>query len=144
MVVNYVERTAEIEKVKIQAEIYLDYLNLNISTAQFQEYFAIVDQLFLSDIPQIVEYYQADVERSEQLPVGPAGGKAILTTIDSVKSRRLESIGILYSAPIVKNGLYNGQKQALTMAGKYLAAILDKLNYPSLQQQINEAHRYNS
>lgn len=140
-VVTYLEHTADIEKVVIQAKLYLDYINLNISMLQFQEYLAIIDRLFLSDIPQIIEYYEAENELAELLPPETAG-RAVMTTIDSVKSQRLEAIGILLSeTSINKNGILHLQKRTLTQEGKYLGSIFVKLQYHSLQWLINESHK---
>ena len=80
-VIVYMDRQTSAQKTRIQAKIYLDYICGKIQYRRYIEYMDILDQLFLCDISQIIEYYDFECE-SESDKLEPDRAPASGTTED--------------------------------------------------------------
>lgn len=131
-VLIYLERAATVEKAKIQSQVYIDRINQTISHDEFEEYFAIIDLLFLSDIPQIISYYNAENYQAPALSLDdPISIHSSVT--DRVKRSRLEAIGLVINKPGIVNGIYKPEDYTLSKAGRYFAQIFVRLGYQPLR-----------
>lgn len=126
----YLNRAARIEKVKIIGELYRDLINDEITTEAYGEYLDIVDQLFIQDIPHLLEIYDAQ-KATETLD----NGKDFLNSEDgkkfafeSIRCSRLKSIGLLKQYHPMSYGFTLDDHFTLSKYGIYFCEIIHRID----------------
>lgn len=123
--VIFLSRHARIEKVKIQAKLYLDYINGIISEERYYECLEVLDIIIVGDVPLLLEIY-----REQSSLVDLSGNlqeklKEIKTHFDHVKCSRLNAVGLICP---VSRGLIFGASISndylITDLGKYFCEIV--------------------
>ncbi|MBR3954793.1 MAG: hypothetical protein IKJ63_04910 [Clostridia bacterium] len=126
----YLNRAARIEKVKIIGELYRDLINDEIKTEEYGEYLDIVDQLFIQDIPHLLEIYDAQKATATLLD-----GKDFLDcdtgknfSFQSIRCRRLQSIGLLIQHHPMSFGFSSDDHFTLSEYGIYFCEIIHRID----------------
>ena len=91
----YISRNTDIQKAKIQAALYLDYIGHKITQERFYECLDIVDQLLVGDIQHMLGLYTYQKERSITADNLSNNKLKIDFAFDLVKCNRLSSLGLL-------------------------------------------------
>lgn len=129
--VIYLSKNTAIQKAVIQAELYIDYINGNIDEDKFMECLDITHHLFLSDIPHLIEIY--DAEKSANLTDDYSDfHRKICTKFDIVKCRRLMSNGLLIQLHPMSFAFSQDNHFIVSNSGKYYCEILSRLSFNSL------------
>lgn len=126
-------RHARFEKVKIQAELYLDYINGVINTDKYHECLDVLDSLIVDDIPLLLDIYgeQADFLKSsgdfrEKL-------KNTKTTFDASKCGRLYASGLISPVSMgLSFGIDLSNDYLITDLGLYFCKIFMRLKISCL------------
>lgn len=126
--VIFLSRHARIEKVKMQAKLYLDYINGIISEERYYECLEVLDIIIIGDISLLLEIY------SEQSQLGDLSGslneklKEVKTRFDYIKCSRLNAVGLICP---VSRGLMFGASISndyiITDLGKYFCQIISQI-----------------
>lgn len=145
----YLERHTSEQKARMQGLIYIDYLSQRFPWKKCVEYFDILDQLFLCDISQIVEYKRFEMESaSTSSPEAKAPAPEAETVIaikaeayymifDMTKCWRLLSTGLLLEKTRVQRENRSFVEYELSPQGSYFAKLAMELNYPSVSEENN-------
>lgn len=121
----YLSRHVRIEKVKIQGELYLDYINGLICEDKYAECLDVLDSINIGDFSLLKEIYmeQADFEcHSRDLNEKI---KEVTTSFDSIKCGRLNAVGLV--SPISRGlsfGVILSNDYLITELGKYFCEII--------------------
>lgn len=139
----YLERHTHEEKTKLQALIYLDYLSGLFTEEKYIEYLDILDQLFICDIPQIVEYYEfkrkreaveeemrkkTKVEKSDSFSTGV---NVYGVVFESTRCTRLKAIGLLLETMYTHPGKIRSDYE-LSPQGEYFAGLAKTLGFHAI------------
>ena len=142
----YLERHTHEEKAKMQALIYLDYISGSLSLNRYTEYLDILDQLFLCDIPQIVEYLQMEWDQdhatvSKTTIDGPDGKPFVVSlscygmVTEGTKIARLLAVGLLTEKSRVQKKDKDYVEYELSAQGRYFANMAKSLKYDTLSEE---------
>lgn len=127
-IVVYISRHARIEKVKMQAEFYLDYINGTISEENYIECLDVLDSIFIGDASLLKTIYK------EQLDFDTHSGnfqeriENIKTSFDSTKCGRLNAVGLV--SPISRGLMFGARidnNYLITELGKYFCEVTMRL-----------------
>ncbi|MBO5462741.1 MAG: hypothetical protein J6A49_05445 [Clostridia bacterium] len=131
--VVFLHRTSRVEKAKIMAELYRDLINSEITTEGYREYLDMVDQIYIQDIPHLLEIYHKQSETNTLFD-----GKAFLETeqgkdfsFNEIRCSRLKSIGLLKQYHPMSYGFSLDSYFSLSEYGMYFCEIfrrIDNLN----------------
>ena len=121
----YLSRHARIEKVKIQAELYLDYINGLIRADKYTECLDVLDSTNIEDVSLLKGMYieQADFDvhsgnLQEEI-------KKTNTSFDPIKCGRLYAVGLV--SPISRGlsfGATISNNYLITELGKYFCEVI--------------------
>lgn len=92
----YLAKYTALEKAKLQAEFYLDFINNVITWEKFNECLDILLQLFLSDLPHLLEIHQNELRVGLTKADLSDFDKKVTTKFDETSCRRLMAVGLLY------------------------------------------------
>lgn len=119
----YLERYSDAKKAKIQAALYVELINGNLSFVKYQDFLTVLDQLILNDIGQLIEISYEENMRSVYPKLNTSPSMMARIEIHYVtRCNRLYSLGLLQHDE--KNNKY-----ALSPEGKYFSTLLSKLGY---------------
>jgi hypothetical protein len=96
LVTIHLDRLDETEKAMITAEMYIEYINKNITWFQFREYLAIIERVFYQDFEQLLKIYDAylqEIKVKEQIKNGDGG--ATTKFITELNCERLIAVGLI-------------------------------------------------
>lgn len=124
----YLSRHARIEKVKIQAILYLDYINGEISEEKYNECLDVLDMLIVGDIPLLMEIYEAqsniidlDTELQEKI-------KDVKTRFEHTKCGRLNAAGLVCPVSMgLSFGTFIDNNFVITDLGRYFCNVVKRL-----------------
>ncbi|MBQ3519459.1 MAG: hypothetical protein IJA31_09085 [Clostridia bacterium] len=144
--VIYLHRASRIEKAKIIAELYRNLINKDISTEEYGEYLDIVDQLFIQDIPHLLEIYDAQKATATLL-----NGKDFLDSdtgknfsFQSIRCSRLKSIGLLKQYHPMSFGFSSDDHFALSKHGIYFCEIIHRIDNLNVKYEFKKAKLLNT
>lgn len=94
----YISRNTDIQKAKIQAALYLDYVGHKITQERFYECLDIVDQLLIGDIQHLKALNE--YQRKNRITIDNLNDSKVKIdfAFDLVKCNRLSSLGLLLRA----------------------------------------------
>lgn len=124
----YLSRHARFEKVKIQAELYLDYINGVINTDKYHECLDVLDSLMLSDVPLLLDIYEEQADFSKSSEDFQEKLKNTKTTFDASKCGRLYASGLI--TPVSRGfsfGANMSNNYLITDLGVYFCEIVIRL-----------------
>ena len=125
----YLSRHARIEKVKLQAKLYLDYINSIISEEKYYECLDVLDILLIGDIPVLKDIYTEQSSLSNLSDNLQQKIKDIKTDFDYITCGRLNAAGLVCP---VSHGMSFGallsHNYLITDLGKYFSKMILDLN----------------
>lgn len=126
----FLHRASRVEKVKIMAELYRDLINSEITTEGYGEYLDMVDQIYIQDIPHLLEIYYKQIETNTLFD-----GKAFLETeqgkdfsFNEIRCSRLKSIGLLKQYHPMSYGFSLDSHFSLSEYGIYFCEIIKRID----------------
>ncbi len=126
----FLHRASRVEKVKIMAELYRDLINSEITTEKYGEYLDMVDQIYIQDIPHLLEIYQKQSETNTLFD-----GKAFLEKeqgksfiFNEIRCSRLKSIGLLKQYHPTRLGFPLNDLFSLNEYGIYFCEIIKRID----------------
>lgn len=124
--VVHMSKYTDIEKSKIQAELYMDLINGVITYNQFEECLDILVHLFMSDIPHLLEIRKAEIESDFTEVDWEKFDEKIKTKFNSSICRRLMSVGLLHQLHPMSFGFSLDDFFITSDSGKYLCEIIQR------------------
>lgn len=124
LIAIHLDRLDEMEKSLITAEMYIEYINKNITWLQFREYLAIIERVFYQDFDQLLKIYDAYLQEKkleEKIKNGDGGATAKFIT--ELNCDRLIAVGLI--SPVrqpVAGGMISNYN--LTEIGRVMAGAL--------------------
>lgn len=132
----YISRFIRFDKVKLFAELYIDFLNNQITVNEFGEFADIIERMLISDATLLLEIHEEQkliedihVNIKEKYP-------NVNTQFDAVGGERLVSLGLLCSLHGMSFGTYVNKSFVITPQGKYLSNLI--IRYTQIQNTKNE------
>ena len=122
--VVHMSKYTDIEKSKIQAELYMDLINGIITQGQFAEYIDILVQLFMSDVPHLLEIYRAEEKAGFTQADWEKFDDKIKTKFNISICRRLMAVGLLHQLHPMSFGFSLDDYFIMSDSGKYMCAII--------------------
>lgn len=123
--VVYLSRHTRLEKVKIQAELYLDYINGVVDADEYLERLDVLDSLMLSDVPLLLDIYEEQADFSKSSEDFQEKLKNTKTTFDASKCGRLYASGLI--TPVSRGfsfGANMSNNYLITDLGVYFCEIV--------------------
>lgn len=124
--VVHMSKYTVVEKAKLQAELYIDLINGVITQNRFSECLDILLHLFLSDIPHLLEIYQAEVDANLTEADWLNLNKKINTKFDATICRRLMAVGLLHQLHPMSFGFSMDNYFVTSDTGKYFCSIIQR------------------
>lgn len=121
----YLSRHTRVEKVKIQAELYLDYINAVLNTDKYHESLDVLDSLMLSDVPLLLDIYEEQADFSKSPADFQEKLKNTKTAFDASKCGRLYASGLI--TPVSRGfsfGANMSNNYLITDLGVYFGEIV--------------------
>lgn len=128
LITIHLDRLDELEKARITAAFYIEYISQRISWSQFRECLAIIERVFFRDFVQLLDIYDAllqDKEVKEYIKEGSGG--VIMKKTDELNCDRLIAVGLVQAK---RTPMYNGKIQIdyyLSELGLKFAEVLIKI-----------------
>lgn len=97
LITIHIDRLDELEKAQLTAAFYTRYINQNISWVQYREYLAIVERVFFQDFKQLLDIYDAVLQKvkvKEYIKEGLDGG-VVTKIISELNCDRLIAVGLV-------------------------------------------------
>lgn len=135
--VIYLSRYSTATKAKIQAELYIDLVNGVINQSMFEEYLDVLDRLFLSDVPHLLEICLIQTEAGVSLKDLSYFQTKPLYPFDSIRCRRLAAIGLLHQLHPMSFGLSLDNKYLITSSGKYICELINRSKNKNDKNYVN-------
>ncbi|WP_312813218.1 hypothetical protein [Sedimentibacter sp.] len=129
LITIHIDRLDELEKARLTAAFYIEYINLKITWLQYREYLAIIERVFFQDFIQLLDIYDAilqDKKVKDLIKKGADGG-VITKKISELNCDRLIAVGLVQAK---RSPIYNGNMLTdydLTRLGLKFAEVLNKL-----------------
>lgn len=129
LITIHIDRLDELEKARLTAAFYIEYINQNITWTQYREYLAIIERAFFQDFIQLLDIYDAVIQNEkvkEYIEQGFDGG-VVSKMISELNCDRLIAVGLVQAK---RTPVLNGNKLTdynLTGLGLKLAEVLFKL-----------------
>lgn len=124
--VIYLSRYSTVNKARIQAELYIDLVNGKIKQPLFAECLDILDRLFLSDIPHLIEICTVETEAGVSInDTSFFQGKCTLK-FDSIRCGRLASVGLLHQLHPMSFGFSIDNYYLISETGKYMCEVISR------------------
>lgn len=123
--VVYLSHHTRLEKVKIQAELYLDYINGVLDADKYLECLDVLDSLMLSDVPILLEICEEQADFSKSPTDFQEKLKNTKTTFDASKCGRLYASGLI--TPVSRGfsfGANMSNNYLITDLGIYFCEII--------------------
>lgn len=124
--VVYMAKYTSIEKAKLQAELYRDLINGIITQNQFNECLDVLLHLFMSDIPHLIEIYEAEVAAGLTEADIVDFNKKINTEFNSTICRRLMAVGLLHQLHPMSFGFSMDNFFVTSETGRYFCGIIQR------------------
>lgn len=124
--VVYMAKYTSTEKARLQAELYKDLINGVITQNQFNECLDVLLHLFLSDIPHLLEIYQAEIKAGLTEADLLDFNKKINTKFDAIICRRLMAVGLLHQLHPMSFGFSMDNYFVTSSTGKYFCDIIQR------------------
>lgn len=124
--VVYMAKYTSTEKAKLQAELYKDFINGVITQNQFNEGLDVLLHLFMSDIPHLLEIYQAEKEVGLTESDFDDFSEKIHTKFDATICRRLMASGLLHQLHPMSYGFSMDNYFVTSDTGKYFCEIIPR------------------
>ena len=127
----FLSRFEEAVKAKLEAEIYIDFINKVISEQVFKEYLTILDRLFINDIKHLKEIYQKEKELgiTEEKPY--TDDKEDIMVFNKTICERLVSMGLLIHIFSFQFGAHTKSSYLYTRQGEYICNISNSVKNKS-------------
>ena len=125
-IVVFIMRSPRMEKVKVQSELYIDYLNGLITNEAFLEYLEILDSMIVSDFNTLIDIYNSQVS----LPPNPLdpGNRDILKGVTlefDANCSRLAACGLVSMLSMGMNfAITIPNNYIITDIGRYFSQII--------------------
>lgn len=126
LVTIHMDRLDELEKARITATFYIEYINQSITWNQYREYLAIIERVFLQDFVQLLNIYEAVLQKvkvEKSIEEGADGG-VVTKMIKELNCDRLIAVGLVQAK---RTSMYNAGVQTdynLTELGLKFAEVL--------------------
>lgn len=125
-IVLYLSRCTDYKKAKLYAEIYLDFINKEISYETMSEYFEIVDRLML---PDIIKLDRLNIEPANKptIPNKEIPTEAVIEIHDIALGGRLASIGLVGFIVGFRFGANTVHTYKISEAGFYFLKLISRI-----------------
>lgn len=123
----FLSRYEDAVKAKLEAEIYIDFINRVISEQKFKEYLAILDRLFVNDVEYLEKIYikQKVLGLTEKNPAPDDKSNEI--EFDKAVCERLVSVGVLMHVYNMIYGPHTRVDYLYTKQGEYICNIFNRI-----------------
>ena len=125
--VVYMSKFTSITKAKLQAEIYMDYLNGNITWERYMESLDVLLHLFLCDVPHLLEIYRAEVDAALDYDDIVDFHTKIKTEFKAIECKRLMAIGLLHQLHPMSFGFSLDNYFITSDTGRYFCDVISRL-----------------
>ncbi|MBM7571397.1 hypothetical protein [Aquibacillus albus] len=130
LITFHLDRLDEVEKAKITAVFYVQYINQKISWGEYRELLAVVERVFYQDFIQLLDFHNASLEKKkvdEYISAGYDGG-VVIKNIRQLKCERLLAVGLVQvQRSPVSNGIHSDY--SLSSLGQKFADVLIKIKW---------------
>lgn len=124
--VVYLSKYTTVEKARIQGELYIDLVNGVITQEQFCECLDVLFHLFLSDVPHLLEIYQAEKDAGLTKADLTHFSDKITTKFNPTICRRLMAVGLLHQLHPMSFGFTMDNHFVTSDTGKYFCEIIQR------------------
>lgn len=123
----YISRNTDIQKAKIQATLYLDYIGHKITQERFYECLDIVDQLLIGDIQHLIALNTYQRENGITIDNLNDSKTKINFDFDLVKCNRLSSLGLLLRAQYFTFARTVNSEYFISELGAYFSDLIQHI-----------------
>lgn len=125
-IVLYLSRCTDYKKAKLYAEIYLDFINQEISYETMSEYFEIVDRIMLPDIIKLDQLndnpaYKPTIQNKD-IP-----DEEVIEITDIALGGRLASIGVIGAMVGFRFGVTTLDTYRISETGYYFLKLINRI-----------------
>jgi len=120
----YISRFTRFDKVKLFAELYIDFLNNQITVDEFGEFADIIERMLIADAILLLEIYE-EQQLIENIYVNVKDQYTdVNTQFDAVGGERLSSLGLVCPLYGMRFGTYVNKSFVITTQGRYISSLI--------------------